>query len=64
MQQRKCRWSYIERDVETLLAPSFIGTCPYADGLMKASQPSCKVFTFDEVNGHTDTHKILLKGGV
>ena len=52
------------RDVETLLAPSFIGTCPYADGLMKASQPSCKVFTFDEVNGHTDTHKILLKGGV
>lgn len=49
------------RDVETLLAPSFIGTCPYADGLMKASQPSCKVFVFDEVNGHTDTHKIILK---
>lgn len=49
------------RDVETLLAPSFIGTCPYADGLMKASQPACKVFVFDEVNGHTDTHKIILK---
>lgn len=49
------------RDVETLLCPSFIGTCPYSDGLMKASQPSCKVFCFDEVNGHTDTHKIILR---
>lgn len=50
-----------DRDIETLLCPSFIGTCPYSDGLMKASQPSCKVFVFDEKNGHTDTHKIILK---
>lgn len=47
-------------DVEVLVCPSFIGTCPYADSLMKGAKAACKIFVFDEKYGHTDTHKIIL----
>lgn len=47
-------------DVEVLLCPAFVGGDPYAESLMKNALPSCKIFVFDEVYGHTDTHKIML----
>lgn len=47
-------------DVEVLICPSFIGTCPYADSLLLGAKASCKIFVFDEKYGHTDTYKIML----
>ena len=47
-------------DVEVLVCPSFIGTCPYADSLLLGTKASCKIFVFDEKYGHTDTYKIML----
>ena len=47
-------------DVEVLVCPSFIGTCPYADSLLLGAKDSCKIFVFDEKYGHTDTYKIML----
>lgn len=54
----------VNHDIETFIVPSFIGTCPYSDGLMKSSNPACMIYTFKENHGVVDTHKILLKGGV
>ena len=48
------------RDIETFVVPSFIGTCPYSDSLMKASNPACMIYTFKDKLGVTDTHKIIL----
>lgn len=47
-------------DVEVLVCPSFIGSCPYSDKIMKGAKASCKIFVFDEVNGHIRTDKIIL----
>lgn len=48
-------------NVETLIAPSFIGSCPYADKLMVSSQPACKIFEFDETYGHIGSKTFILK---
>ena len=55
--------SNANRDIETYIAPSFIGTCPYSDGLMKSSKPACMIYTFEDTYGVIDTHKIILKDG-
>ncbi len=47
-------------DIETLVSPSFVGSCPYSDKIMKGSKPACKLYQFDEVDGHIATYKILL----
>lgn len=47
-------------DTETLICPSFVGTCPYADTLLKGAKPACKVFVFNQKYGHVDDHKIYL----
>lgn len=47
-------------DTEVLVCPSFIGSCPYSDKIMKGAKASCKVFVFDEINGHVGTDKIIL----
>ena len=47
-------------DVEVLVCPSFIGTCPYADSPLLGAKASCKIFVFDEKYGHTDNYKIML----
>lgn len=46
-------------DCEVLVAPSFCGTDPYSQSIMKASKPAVKIFGFDYVYGHTETHKIV-----
>ena len=47
-------------DTEVLVCPSFIGSDPYSDKLMKGSKAACKVFVFDNKNGHIGTDKIIL----
>lgn len=47
-------------DCEVIVCPSFIGSCPYSDSLLKGAKPSCCIFGYDEVYGHTETYKIFL----
>lgn len=47
-------------DCEVLVAPSFCGSDPYSDSLMKGSKAAVKIFGFHELYGHTETYKIIL----
>lgn len=47
-------------DTEILISPSFIGSDPYSDSLMKGSKAACKVYGFDSIYGHTETYKFIL----
>ena len=49
-----------DTDCEVIVCPSFVGSCPYSDKLMKGARPSCLILGYDEKYGHTDTHKIYL----
>ena len=47
-------------DTEVLVCPSFIGSDPYSDSLMKGSKAACKIYVFDKYEGHTETYKLQL----
>lgn len=47
-------------DTEVLVCPSFVGSDPYSDSIMKGSKAAVKIFGFDEIYGHTETYKIIL----
>ena len=47
-------------DTEVLISPSFVGSDLYSDSLLKGSRPAVKIYGFEEINGHTESHKILL----
>ena len=47
-------------DTEVLVSPSFIGSDPYSDSIMKGAKASVKIYGFDDIYGHTETHKIIL----
>ena len=47
-------------DTEILVCPSFIGSDPYSDSIMKGSKAAVKIYGFDELYGHTETYKIIL----
>lgn len=47
-------------DTEILVSPSFIGSDPYSDSIMKGSKAAVKIYGFDDLYGHTETHKIIL----
>ena len=49
-----------DTDCEVIVCPSFIGSCPYSDTLLKGAKPSCCIFGYDEQYGHTETYKIFL----
>lgn len=49
-----------DTDCEVIVCPSFIGSCPYSDSLLKGAKPSCCIFGYDELYGHTETYKIFL----
>lgn len=49
-----------DTDCEVIVCPSFIGSCPYSDKLLKGVRPSCAIFGYDEKYGHTETYKIFL----
>lgn len=47
-------------DTEILVSPSFIGSDPYSDSIMKGSKASVKIYGFSDVYGHTETYKFIL----
>ena len=47
-------------DTEILISPSFVGSDPYSDFLMRGSKASVKIYGFDSLYGHTETYKIIL----
>lgn len=49
-----------DTDCEVIVCPSFIGSCPYSNTLLKGAKPSCCIFGYDEQYGHTETYKIFL----
>lgn len=50
----------LNNDIEVIVVPSFIGSDPYSDKLMKGAKASAKIYGFDEVYGHTETYKFIL----
>ena len=47
-------------DTEVIVCPSFVGSDPYSDSLMKGSKSSVKIYGFDDLYGHTETFKFIL----
>lgn len=47
-------------DTEILISPSFIGSDPYSDSLMRGCKSAIKIYGFDKEKGHTETYKIIL----
>ena len=47
-------------DTEVLVSPSFMGSDPYSDSIMKGAKASVKIYGFAEIHGHTETYKIIL----
>lgn len=47
-------------DTEILVSPSFVGSDPYSDSLMKGSKAAVKLYGFDSTYGHTETYKFIL----
>ena len=49
-----------DTDCEVIICPSFVGSCPYSDKLMKGAKPSCCIYGYDEKYGRTESYKIFL----
>ena len=47
-------------DTEVLSCPSFIGSDPYADQILKGSKAAVMIYGFHEFEGHNETYKFLL----
>ena len=47
-------------DTEILISPSFIGSDPYSDSLLRGCKAAVKIYGFDKYKGHTETYKIIL----
>ena len=47
-------------DVEVLVSPSFVGSDPYADRIMKSGKAAVKIYGFHDIHGHTESYKIIL----
>lgn len=47
-------------DTEILVSPSFVGSDPYSDSILKGSKSSVKVYGFDDIYGHMETYKFIL----
>lgn len=47
-------------DTEILVSPSFVGSDPYSDSIMKGSKAAVKIYGFDSTYGHIETFKFIL----
>lgn len=47
-------------DTEVLVSPSFIGSDPFADEILKGSKAAVTIYGFHEFEGHNETYKFLL----
>ena len=50
----------ILNDMEVVVCPSFVGSDPYSDSLMKGTKSACKIYGFDDYKGLTETYKFIL----
>lgn len=50
-----------DTDCEVIVCPSFVGSCPYSNKILKGAKPSCCIYGYDEKYGHTETYKVFLK---
>lgn len=50
----------VYNDTEILISPSFVGSDPYSDSIMKGAKASAKIYGFNDIHGHTETYKIIL----
>lgn len=46
-------------DTEVNICPSFVGSDPYSDSILKGSKASCKIYGIS-AQGHTETYKVVL----
>ena len=46
-------------DTEVNICPSFVGSDPYSDRILKGSKAACKIYGISDY-GHTETYKIIL----
>ena len=49
-----------DTDCEVIVCPSFVGSCPYSEKLMKGAKPSCCIYEYDKKYGHVETYKFIL----
>ena len=47
-------------DTEVLVSPSFVGSDPFADSIMKGSKAAVMIYGFHEFEGHNETYKFIL----
>lgn len=47
-------------DCEVLVAPSFVGSDPYSDSILKGSKAASCIYGIDYISGHDETYKIIL----
>lgn len=47
-------------NIEVLVVPSFIGSDPYSDRLNLGAKAMAKIYGFDPVTGHVESHNIIL----
>ena len=47
-------------DTDVLVAPSFVGSDPYADYICKGSKAAVVIYGFHEYEGHNETYKFIL----
>ena len=47
-------------NVEVIALPSFIGSDPFSDKLLKGSKSMAKLFEFDGTRGHIGTQNFIL----
>lgn len=47
-------------DTEILVSPSFVGSDPYSDSIMKGSKAAVKIYGFSSIYGHIETYKFIL----
>lgn len=47
-------------DTEILVSPSFVGSDPYSDSIMKGSKAAVKIYGFSDIYGHIETYKFIL----
>lgn len=47
-------------DTEVLVSPSFVGSDPFSDLIMKGSKAAVMIYGFHEYEGHNETYKFIL----
>lgn len=49
-----------DTDAEVIVAPAFVGSDNYAEGLMLDAKAACGIYGYSECGGHVESYKIIL----